>query len=111
MRSLKKLMLASFLTMTAVSANASADFAGPYCESGCRLIDNIKSSGDQIYYGTVAKSYRVCHDDTYSLHLTVDGQTFDVPDGNNKNRDCADVSGTSISIAGNGAAWVGPIGQ
>lgn len=106
-------VLASFVMLSLVgsAASASTDFASPYCETGCRLIDNLGSRGDVIYSGEVVRNYRVCHADGYSLSVTVNGTSYDVPSGNYKNRNCIDVAGRIIVISGSGAALVGPIGQ
>ncbi|VVE66529.1 hypothetical protein PCA31118_02257 [Pandoraea captiosa] len=107
------LLLASFavLSLLGGTAFASTDFASPYCETGCRLIDNLGSRGDVIYSGEVVRNYRVCHADGYTLSVTVNGTSYDVPSGNYKNRNCIDVSGRLIVVTGSGAAFVGPIGQ
>jgi hypothetical protein len=100
---------AAMATLAAVPAFGSTDFAGPYCDSGCRRIDSISGSGDQIYAGSVVKTYRVCHADPFALSVVVDGVKWNIPDGSPEHRNCLDVTGTSIGVYGN-AAWVGPVG-
>ncbi|VVD75970.1 hypothetical protein PEP31012_00841 [Pandoraea eparura] len=99
------------LSLIGGPAFASTDFAGPYCDSGCRLIDNIGSRANVIYSGEAVRDYRVCRNDGYSLTVIVNGASYDVPSGNYKNRNCIDVAGRIIEISGSATALVGPIGQ
>ena len=102
-------LAAALLGFTALSAFASSDFASPYCETGCRRIDQISGSGDLIYFGEVVKAYRICRADDYNLSVVVDGKEIKVPDGSPQHRNCLDVTGTSIGVFGD-AAFVGPVG-
>lgn len=91
--------IATALTvLTAVLASPAFGQApqpeGPFaigpCKTGCVVYDTHPST---IYIGAVAKSYRVCSADGYSVEVVIDNRLIKIAGG-----DCADVNGTNLTL-------------
>lgn len=62
---------------------------GP-CKTGCVVYDTHPST---IFIGAVAKPYRVCSVDGYSVEVVTDIRLVKIAGG-----DCADVNGTNFTL-------------
>ena len=106
-------LLVGAIALCMNAANASTDFAGPACTSGCQAVDSL-GNGQVVYLGEDPRTYRVCAGNSWTINVSVDGQRVaDLDPQYHSSRLCGDFRGKSIVVSGSGSAvaLVGAVGS
>lgn len=102
---MSKLIIAFLVGLAATTPYAVAqkhEAQSPYaiedCKAGCYVVKDPGSSGNEVYIGTVPRTFRICSADAYGGSLVVDGKTSEVRGTSFGVRSCLDVNGLNIVL-------------
>jgi hypothetical protein len=73
----------------------NSPYAIENCRAGCYLVNKA----EPIYYGTVARTYRICSADAVGGVINVDGRAMKIPGTAGNVRSCRDIHALNISLS------------
>ncbi|WP_020655478.1 hypothetical protein [Massilia niastensis] len=87
-------LLAGMSSAMAQHIELNSPYAIENCRAGCYLVNKA----EPIYYGTIARTYRICSADNQGGVISVDGRTMRIPGTAGNVRSCRDIHALSISL-------------